>query len=165
MKDKKAIIKNTVKFIRIAFIRIPGWDLVQYVWLSQEIFVLKHIWLCEKAFVLKCNFKQSLMGVGVGNLRNSTLKLRIFEAARRLGLFLLKKKACIALSTYSLLIIEMKCRVAYCSANPTLRCLDFVKNYYLFFTQYFDVHDFFYKQLEFLNFRQILSDLPTPTPL
>ena len=32
------------------------------------------------AFVPKCNFKLSLKGGGGANLRNSTLKLRIFEA-------------------------------------------------------------------------------------
>ena len=33
----------------------------------------------KKVFILKCNLKPSLKGVGAGNLRNCTLKFRIFE--------------------------------------------------------------------------------------
>ena len=46
--------------------------------ISRNIYLEKYL-TEKKAFILKCNLKPSLKGVGAGNLRNSTLKLRIFE--------------------------------------------------------------------------------------
>jgi hypothetical protein len=68
--------------------------LLHYFWLPRKRFLLKNIWLCEKkAFAMKCNCKLSLKRVGVANLRNSPLKLRIFEAQPDF-LYSYKKKAC-----------------------------------------------------------------------